>query len=199
MSNHAADIAALLQCRDGFGIKAITVVAASDAIRAITGPSSFPTPKTLWLHASKRVGEEVGKLLQIKVSDVIARGWATYKELEKYTDPLEYGPDEIVTCALGEHSMDFTDRPSVAINVVGDRPQKITVTFELTLHVELKGVTLTIQAGKVTHAQVGQCELSAMLKLGELELLHRAFGDFELPAFEIPGGLPIAQSVAAGN
>jgi hypothetical protein len=198
MSN-AEDIAALLNCRDGFGIKTITVVAASDMIRTITGPSGFPTPKALWLHASKRVGEEVGKLLQIKVSDVIARGWATYKELEKYTDPLEYGPDEVVTCALGEHSMDFTDRPSIQITIVGDRPQKVTVTFELTVHVELKGVTLTIQAGKVTQAEVGECELSAVLKLGELQLLERPFGKFALPPFEIRGGLPISRTVAAGN
>lgn len=198
MSN-AEDIASLLSCRDGFGIKTITVVAASDAIRAITGPSGFPAPKALWLHASKRVGEEVGKLLQIKVSDVIARGWTTYKELDKYTDPLEYGPDEVITCALGAHSMEFTDRPSVQITIVGDRPQKVTVPFEVTVHVDLKGVTLTIQAGRVTQAEVGECQLSAVLKLGELKLLERPMGKFALPPFEIRGGLPISSTVVAGN
>src|SRR5688500_16461903 len=125
MSEQPRDIASLLQCSDGFAIKQITLVAASDVVRALAGPSGFPTPKLLWLHASKRIGEELGKLLNIKVSDVVARGWSTYREFEKYTDPLQYDPDEEITCALGAHSMDLTDRPTVRIVVAGDRPQKI--------------------------------------------------------------------------
>lgn len=199
MSERPRDIASLLQCSGGFPMKQITLVAASDAVRALAGPSGFPSPKLLWLHASKRIGEEVGKLLNIKVSDVIARGWSTYRELEKYADPLQYGPDEEISCALGAHSMDLTDRPTIQIVVAGDRPQKITVTFNLTLHVELTGVILTIKDRKVTRAEVGECQGSAELKLGELQLLSKPLGKLELGSFEIPGGLPITQSVAAGN
>jgi hypothetical protein len=167
------------------------VLAMSPAIQHALSSVSLNNSGAL-LSVTKRVSEELTKLLAISVTDVIARGWTTYKGLKEYADELQYPRDEAVTCMLGKHSMDFTDSPTIVIEVLSNPPRKIEVKFDLTLHVDLTGVVLTIKDRRVMEAQVGHCDLSAEVSIGSNQLLHKPLGVYEMAkSFEIPGGMLI--------
>jgi hypothetical protein len=198
MSHVNGTLATVLQCHEGLGGAALKVVAASPVIQQAVSATGM-SAGTAVLGVSRRVGEEMSKLLSLRVADILTHGWSTYRELQKFNDPLQYPADETVTCMLGEHQMDFTDTPTVEITVAANPPRSFEVKFNLALHAELTGVVLTIQDRKVIRAEVGKCDLSATLHLGAAELLKKELGQYSLKeTIEIPGGMPITSNSGRG-
>jgi hypothetical protein len=149
-------------------------------------------PGFAWKIISSDAHEQIHQALNVDAFELLARGWSTARELEKYADPKLHPPAERSDVFLGEHTLTSTAQPEIVVTVGGVRFRPITLTLELNANFRSAG--LTIQNGHIVALHAGDCWVSAQLKFGDQDL----HVPLESKRLQLPGelifpspGLPI--------
>ena len=179
MSEPMPNIASLLNAKDAIDGPALEAIGRV-GLEGILSQVDSADPKNLLSQSAQRVAAELHRILNLNIDGIIAGGWSTYQDLAKFTDPLEYGPEETVTCVLGKHEVEFIAKP--AIDVLIDGAKAGALPFELKLTVVIDGATLTIRDGKVWQADLVRCLVAGKLTSGNVPILKRDIA--ELPALK---------------
>ena len=144
--------------------------------------------------AVKLAGRElqplVDKILEIDLMELAVSGWKKYRALQKYRDPDQYPPDVVANLSLLEHTLKSTHHPRVDISINGKSLPSLEFDFELAL--DLEGVTLVVQGGRIREVAAGQCRAQAQLAYGGKPLWKQETDPFMFPGkVSLGDGVPI--------
>jgi len=118
------------------------------------------------------------------------RAWVKHGFLQKYVDKREYPPEETVVVYLAEHTIESKHHPYIEV-LVNDK-QVGKIGFEIIVALEIKGVGLSIQDGKIKEIQSGDCKGTGIIKCGNLVILKRDSVPISLPgSINLDRGMPI--------
>ncbi len=140
--------------------------------------------KVPWESVVEEVGEQIGKLSDIGLDDILLRAWAKYRHLRQYRDAEKYPPDETILVPLAEHSVTSTHKPYVEI-LVGER-RVGRITFEIQLKLDLEGVVLKVRDGKIWEVKSGRCRGEGRITVGAATLIEK-----ETPLIDLPGVIKV--------
>lgn len=172
------------------GAKAMARLEEDDQATALK-ESLAEVANVAWGNVSEELGEQMGKLLDVGLDDILLGGWAKYRHLRQYRDAEKYPPDETILVPLAEHSITSTHEPYIEILVGDRRVGRITFNIELTL--VLEGVVLKVRDGKIWEVKAGRCRGDGRLTTGGVTIAEKETDNIDLPGvialpegFEIP-------------
>lgn len=110
-------------------------------------------PGLRWSDASKAIDAKIDSVLERPIDGLLVAAWAKYGELRKYADLGAYPPGKRVLTSLVRHKVDASFKPSVVIQVTGIDVASLELPIVLTL--ELEGVTLEIEGGRILAVRAG--------------------------------------------
>ncbi len=166
-------------------------------------------PGLRWSDASKAIDAKIDSVLERPIDGLLVAAWAKYGELRKYADLGAYPPGKRVLTSLVRHKVDASFKPSVVIQVTGIDVASLELPIVLAL--ELEGVTLEIEAGRILAVRAGALQgvgtvgfrLSVLRpKLPPKDLfppIEKKTGKVELPAaIALGDGVHIGAAAAPG-
>lgn len=125
-----------------------------------------------WGFVAEKAGEEIHRVLDLDVFEVLARGWCRARELRKYRNQSETQPDTTVIVHLGEH-----ETPPVPVHpelqVMFGRVPGPELVFTMEVTAKFQSVALSIRNGRITSIGAGEGRIAAQLKYGNVKL-HEA-------------------------
>jgi hypothetical protein len=113
-------------------------------------------PNLSWADASREVDNKIDSVLDKPIDEMLVHAWSKYKELQKYCDADAYPPGKTVFTSLVSHEVDASFMPSVVIQVAG--MDIAALELPITLCLELEGVVLKIDSGKILAIQAGSLQ-----------------------------------------
>lgn len=122
----------------------------------------------------------IGGLLKIPLPEIITRAWNEGKLFEKYLDPEQYDPDELISITLKKHEVVSSHRPKIDVIFNGNTIDSID--FQLDVSLILDGIILQIRDGRVCEIKSGRIKGKATMKCENLILFKR-----ETEAMDLPG------------
>jgi hypothetical protein len=123
--------------------------------------------------------EKLHALLELDLSDVVLAAWNKYELLSEYRDEEKYPPDESVLVTLAKHSLSSEHRPSIQVLANDKEIGALTVTINLTLHLE--GAVLRVQDKRVREIRLGEVGGEGRIACEEIEIVSREFDPKSLP------------------
>jgi hypothetical protein len=118
--------------------------------------------------ADERVTEALGGQLSTDVGRMVLDGWLKYRELVAAAERTRAAPGQPEDVVLAAHEIASTYRPSV--DVLIDGSLVTTLTFELTVSVELRGVIAVVERGRLTAIRAGDVVAAARISLWDRQL-----------------------------
>lgn len=151
-------------------------------------------PKLSWKMVQKEMSAKIGEVLNVGLGDVLAAAWGKVQELQEYADPEQHPPDEVVLVPLAPHTIESSHSPHVDLLI-----KKITIGslhLDVALKVELEGVVLQIQGGRIREVRAGsghasgqlQCRVESRVGTKEILSLER-----ETPKLELEHGWKLGE------
>ncbi|MGH3615535.1 MAG: hypothetical protein ACRDRK_23635 [Pseudonocardia sp.] len=119
----------------------------------------------------QRVAEALHGLLDIDLGGLIVAGWSRYRELIAAAERTRDTPGQPEDVVLADHQITSTHHPS--IEVVVDGRSAATLQFELTVSLELWGVSAIVESGVLVALRCGDVVAGARLSLWGRELARR--------------------------
>lgn len=116
----------------------------------------------------QRVAEALGGPLAIDVGVLVLDGWRKYRELVAASERTRDAPGQPEDVVLGDHEITSTHHPEV--DVIVDGSLVSTLTFELTVSLELRGVIAIVEKGRLTTLRCGDVVAGARISLWDQEL-----------------------------
>jgi hypothetical protein len=119
----------------------------------------------------QRVAEALTGTLAIEIGGLVLAGWAKYVELlaaARRTRETPGHPEDVV---LVDHEITSTHQP--AVEVIVDGSPVITLVFEVTVSLQLRGVIAVVQDGLLVALRCGDVVAGARLALWDHPLLER--------------------------
>lgn len=108
-----------------------------------------------------KIADAVPTLFDLKVIDLLLGGWSKYRELQQFTDPKHYPPEDPVDVPLIEHEVVSVHHPALEVSVGGVRA--CWIDFDLTISLFVKGCVLEICGGRIRQLTIGSCRGRAVL------------------------------------
>ncbi len=143
-----------------------------------------------WTDIFSEASEAAGRLLDIKLEDILVNAWKKHQEIKKYSDREKYPPEETILCPLGHHRIKSVHHPYLEI-YVNDNPIGRMV-FDLILQFDLEGFILKIRDAKIIEILAGRCQGSGTFKYGEATLLKKESQKIPIPGhIALGNGVPI--------
>ena len=193
MSDNGTSLKALLLGEPPSAAISASVGAATAALKA----GLIDLPRIDWRQIASGVSDKVEEMFEIRLSDVLAGAWRDYRELRECADPAKHSADEIISLPLVDHSIETTFRPYLEV-VIGNRPP-MRVGFEITIELELHGVTLKIEDAIIRSIYIGTCRAAGSVKCEGVALIERKTRELELPGeIELQDGIPIGPLFVPG-
>jgi len=116
---------------------------------------------------ASRVAAQV-KSLDIDPFELIAKAWATARELHGYADAKLHPPGRTETMWLGEHTLTAAVNPVFQFTVAGVKLPEMR--FSLVLTAALRSASLSIRDGALIAAAAGDASATAVLKYRDVDL-----------------------------
>lgn len=147
-------------------------------------------PRVDWSGLAADIGAKIEEMFDIKLIGVMIGAWKDLHELKECADPRKHPPDETISLSLVDHHLDATFKPYLDV-AIGTLPP-IRVEFEITIGVELRGVTVKVQAAAVRALRLGSCLASATVKCDGTIVFERCARELEVPGeIVLPRAVPI--------
>jgi hypothetical protein len=108
----------------------------------------------VWRIVRSQLPEQLSKLLDIDGAGILIGAWNKARELRKYRDPARYGPDDVVVVPLAKHKIESKHQPYLQLAVDGQEIGRLRFSVDLALNLE--GVELTIQGGRIRKIKTGK-------------------------------------------
>ncbi len=173
-------------------------VADSDAsLIDLKGEIEQQLPKISFKSVRKELDAKIGEVLNTGIDDVLIAAWKKYRGFQDYADPQKHPPEETILVPLAKHTIQSAHRPHVDLKI---KDMQIgSVQLDVRLALELEGVVLKVQAGRILDVRAGSCKASGSLKcsveskVGAKELLSL---EKETPKFQLRGAIPLGDGIA---
>ena len=153
-------------------------------------------PKVSYKAVQKEMNAKIGEVLNTGIDDVLIASWKKYRGFQEYADPEKHPPGETVLVPLAEHSIQSSHSPHVDLMV--RNVELGSVHLDVELAIQLEGVLLKIQDGKILAVRAGSCQVSGSLscsvhtKAGSRELLSL---ERESPKFQLAGAVSLGSGI----
>ena len=155
-------------------------------------------PKLSLGSVKEEVGAKIGDVLNVGLDDVMVAAWKKYHGFRELADPEKHPPEETILVPLAKHAVQSAHKPHVDLKIKDVLVGSIQLDVQVAL--ELEGLVLKVQGGKICDVKAGSCQASGSLKcslkskVGSKELLslERKTGKLELKgAISLGDGIPI--------
>jgi hypothetical protein len=143
-----------------------------------------------WPTMSGACAQALQTSLDIKLIDVLVGGWTKLVKLQAYLDHDRYPPSEICPFPLVEHTIRSVHHPCVEV-LVDEVQIEPTITFNLEFTLNLEGIVLDIQGGRIIAIRTGSFAGGGTLKYASIILC-----EVETPKYEIPGIIVLDEGIA---
>lgn len=139
-----------------------------------------------------------GKLLEYDLGDLVVAGCKKYENLRAAAERSRATPDSTEVVALAHLSISSDHHPSVEVDWEPGDVYVATVTFELSVKFDVKGVA-TVQHGRLVTIS-GDCDVTATVgwcpKPTETRPLAKRESHFQLPLLvRLGGGIPLLPDI----
>ena len=142
-----------------------------------------------WKAIEGELRKKASGLLDTDVMDLMTAAWEKYRVLSDLAEQSA-STEEAAFFPLGKHTIHSEIHPYLEVQI-GNFSQKITV--DVTANIELEGLILKIEKGKITAFESGSCQGSGEIKYKNLLLLQRTFKRIELPGrIDLGNGIAVA-------
>lgn len=139
---------------------------------------------------SRLIDGAIKESLRTPLSEVLARGWSTYRDLRKYRDEKKYPPGTTHHAFLGKRAIRSVHKPQIEILVNGTR--HVTLDCEVELALVFDVVELVIRDGRIYGIGPGQCKAEGTLSCQRIKLLPLRSRNVQLlKPCPLPEGIPI--------
>ncbi len=134
------------------------------------------------------LASKVGELLDLEIPDLLLFYWKKCGELQTVIEESRRNPEATMYVGLAEHTINAEHRPYIEARIANAPVKRLEFTLRLLF--KLKGCILKVQAGAITHAQTGACELEGVLEYENLALARKKLAPINLPGtFSLSGRL----------
>ncbi len=154
-------------------------------------------PKISLGSVKEEMGAKIGEALDVGLDQVLVSAWKKYQGLQEYADPEKHPPEETALVPLAKHSIKSAHKPHVDLKVKNVLIGSIRLEVQLAL--QLEGVVLKVQAGRILDLRGGACQASGSLKcllkskVGTKDILSL---QRETPKFQLPGAFSFGAGIA---
>jgi hypothetical protein len=108
----------------------------------------------VWRIVRSQIPDQLKKLLDIDGVAILVGAWNKARELRKYRDATKYPPDDVVVVPLAKHKIESKHQPYLELAVDGQAIGRLHFGIELALNLE--GIELTIQGGRIKKIKTGR-------------------------------------------
>jgi hypothetical protein len=143
-----------------------------------------------WKAVWAMVTDHFEQVMDVRLLDIMVRGWNKYRELLEYRDRTKFPPDESYLVTLAEHTITSKHQPAIEIRIDGVIEKRIP--FEILFTLKASGIILHIRDGRIQKIHTGSCKGSGTLKCMGFLLLEKQSSDITLPGtIVLSEGIPI--------
>jgi hypothetical protein len=157
--------------------------------RALTGFGQLAAATYPVLEA--RIAEVLRAALQIDLGGLALAAWGRYRELVEAADRTRDAPGAPEDVVLAEHEITWTQQP--AVEVIVDGTPHVTLQFELSVTLTMRGVVAVVDAGMLVGLRVGDVLVGAQLALWGQELAAREVTCLVGALVRLGGGVPLVE------
>lgn len=111
---------------------------------------------------------QIRDVLRVDPFDLIAKAWATARELHAYGDPALHPVGQTEITYLGKHTLNVGLHPTLQISVGGYKLKPML--FGLILTVEFQAAALSIRDGAIIAVAPGDAAARAVLRYRDIDL-----------------------------
>lgn len=144
--------------------------------------------KSTWPVMKEILIEKIKELLNIDIPDVMTNAWSKYAVLQQYTDKDYYPPEETYFVELADHTINSEHYPQIDVTVNGQ--VVTTIHFYIVLALNLKGLVLRVQDGRIKGITAGDC-----LGRGSFYCENRLLIEKETRSFKLPGAVNLGEGI----
>lgn len=171
---------------ESFPSQVFTASVSQEDLNSLKGTVSSAVAGLSWEHVEQTVCAKISEQLNCSPMEVMTDAWAKYQVLTESAKQSKDG--EAVFLGLEEHSITSTLHPYVEIQLGPQVLRKIE--FDVSLTLELKGLVLKIEDGKITAIEAGVCEGS-----GEIQVKNISIWKHEIKPIELPGKISLGDGI----
>lgn len=142
-----------------------------------------------WPAAVDTAADLVGAFLDTPFAPPLQKVYANSKLVQRFLDPDAYDPQEAVVVELAEHTVKASRSPSLDVTVNGAAVGSLTVDIAITL--DLKGLVLTVQDARIKQITPGTCVGTGTVSMYGKTLAKKVAEPIKLPALDLGAGVPI--------
>ncbi len=146
-----------------------------------------------WNGVPDKLFSHLEELLNTPLAPILTTSWNKFKDVYKtIEEQKESGDSKPKVVSLLNHSIKSTHNPKLQIYVndaIFD-----TITLDVTLKLDLKGIELVIAEGKISEIKSGTCEGKGDVKYSKLALLPEK----KIFKFSLPGQVSLNQERSQG-
>lgn len=129
----------------------------------------------------------IEELFQLNLLSLLLEGWNRYNEVTEALESSKKNPKDAILKQVVDHTVKLDQHPYVELfkddlPVIGGR-----IEFTSTAALEVKGLTLRIQNGRITEITAGSCKGSFELSLKEGGVIT----EFDTDEFALPGSIKL--------
>jgi hypothetical protein len=185
MPDHEINLATLFDTDKD--LSDVVAKAAKQEVTEAKGAAQKVIGKLRWSVVDATVREKASELLNTNVSDLLLAGWKEYGMLSELAKQSMSG--ETVLCPLEDYSFHSEVEPYLDIKVASFAYKLL---FQVSADIDVKGLELKIENGKIVSVCSGSCEGSGEIKWHDKSLLKRDFKKVDLPGrISFGSGIPL--------
>ncbi len=187
MSRDEINLATLFRPDQDF-CKKLSTAAAQGMADAESGLTRV-IAKLRWHAIGDAIQAKASELLDKDILELITDAWQKYNVLSDLAAETLSG-SETALFPMGEHTIHSELHPYLEIQAGGG---SYKLVLDVNADIELKGLMLKIEKGKIMSISSGSCEGSGEIKWKSLSLLKRKFKPIQLPGhMHLGAGIPLA-------
>ena len=184
-------MATAITLQDLFDVTARDVAQRLDASKNLPALKDALLRKVTALDGGLVTGQVAGKLLElldVKLGDVFAGLWNTYRTLKQYTDRERYPPDKTVIAALAKHTVRSRYEPYIDVSVNGQSIGRLA--FEVDLEITLEALQLEIKDARITRILGGSYSGKGTITMAGAVIVEAPF-----PSRPLPGSIDLGSGI----
>ena len=162
---------------EGFPRQVLAAGLSQEELGSLKGKISGTMAGMHWEHVEQTVCAKISEQLNQDPIEIMADAWGKYKVLTESVEQSKTG--EAVFLTLEEHSITSELHPYVELQLGPQTLKKIEFDIEITL--QLKGLILRIEDGKIKSVEAGSCQGSGEIRVKSMSIWKHDFKPIDLP------------------
>ena len=142
-----------------------------------------------WSSVQESVADSLAEAMHVSVLATLANGWKHYKDFMEDVRRSRSNPEVEIVSAIADHSIHSTLHPFVDVRLGGKTVHEIA--FDVSLVTTIKGLLLGLKKGEIVSVEMGECEWTGKIAVGEVDVLER-----KLKKLALPGHLRLKRGIA---